>query len=333
MGSDDKRLTLGLFRRHSFGEAMNRSLLRTGGIIAAFIVGYFLPCLHSLEWMIRWMVMLMLFITFLHVRFNRLKIRRQHFYLVAVNLGLALGFWALMQAIGWPLFAVMAFFIAITPTASAAPVIMGFLKGDVEFVLTSLIFSTLLIGALLPFLMPIVIGHSAPGLTLDMGKSILLVLGVPMLTSIMVRRAGSRMQGTIDFLSKIQFPIWVFTLLLIAGSGSHFIRSHTEIDASVFGWMALLAAVICVLSFGIGYLIGRPNLSRECSQSLGQKNTTLTIYLAMTYASPLAGLAVTFYVVFHNLWNAIQIQRQGRRDLLEKSAINKEEEILFSEES
>lgn len=312
---------------------MNRSLLRTGGIIAAFIVGYFLPQLHSLEWMIRWMIMLMLFITFLHVKFNRLKVRRQHVYLIAANLLLAVGSWELMRLIGHPELSVMAFFIAITPTATAAPVIMGFLKGNVEFMVTALITSTLTIGCLLPLLMPAMIGHSAPGLMLDMAQSIVLVLGGPLAAALIVRRSSSLIQKWAGKLSSIQFPIWVFTLLLIAGSGSEFIRRHTEINPSVFLKMAALAFCICIVNFVVGYLLGRPSLKRECSQSLGQKNTTLTIYLAMTYASPLAALAVTFYVVFHNLWNAIQIQMQGRKENLAKKQIEQEEQVVFSEES
>ncbi|HQL21587.1 MAG TPA: hypothetical protein PLY49_07505, partial [Opitutaceae bacterium] len=63
----------------------------------------------------------------------------------------------------------------------------------------------------------------------------------------------------------------------------------------------------------LGYLIGRPDFSREASQALGQKNTTFTIYLALTYANPLVALGPTFYVLWHNLWNSWQLQRASRQ--------------------
>jgi bile acid:Na+ symporter, BASS family len=67
-----------------------------------------------------------------------------------------------------------------------------------------------------------------------------------------------------------------------------------------------------VVNFSLGYLIGGRTFAREASQSLGQKNTTFTIYLALTYASPLIALGPTFYVVWHNLWNSWQLHRAHR---------------------
>lgn len=46
---------------------------------------------------------------------------------------------------------------------------------------------------------------------------------------------------------------------------------------------------------------------------LGQKNTTLTIYLALANANPLVALGPTFYVLWHNGWNTWQLHRYGRR--------------------
>ncbi|MEK7414548.1 MAG: hypothetical protein AAB263_14635, partial [Planctomycetota bacterium] len=51
---------------------------------------------------------------------------------------------------------------------------------------------------------------------------------------------------------------------------------------------------------------------REASQSLGQKNTTLTIWMAATFANPIVALAPTFYVLWHNLVNAAQLAHKGR---------------------
>lgn len=313
---------------------MNKALLRTGGIIASFIVGYCLPGLHLFEGMIRWLIVTMLFITFLKVRFDRLRVRWQHIALIAANLAIALSAWQILVRAGYPLLGVMAFFVGITPTATAAPVIMGFLKGNVEFMVTSLITSTLGIGLLLPLLMSWVTGASEPGVVWDMARSVGIVLGLPLLAALAVRRlyAGGVAKLAVR-LGAVQFPIWILALLLISGSGSHFIRSHGEISSFVFLQMALLSLVICVVNFLLGYWIGRPSLKRECSQSLGQKNTTLTIYLAMAYASPLAALAVTFYVVFHNIWNAVQIHLQGRKDALSARLEEKEEEVVFREGS
>ena len=65
--------------------------------------------------------------------------------------------------------------------------------------------------------------------------------------------------------------------------------------------------MICAASFTIGSFLEKKRLRRESSQSLGQKNTTLTIYLALVYASPLAAMGVISYVLWHNSYNAIQL--------------------------
>jgi BASS family bile acid:Na+ symporter len=59
-------------------------------------------------------------------------------------------------------------------------------------------------------------------------------------------------------------------------------------------------------------VIGGREFPREASQSLGQKNTTFTIYLALAYASPVVALGPTFYVIWHNLWNSWQLHRAPR---------------------
>lgn len=284
--------------------------------------------------MIRWIIVLMLFTTFLKVNFKELRPRRKHLYLIAANVGLAMGLWAIFKLIHLDEYATMAFFIAITPTATAAPVIMGFLKGNVEFMLTSLITSTLGIGILMPLLIPISIGHSAPGLTAHIAGSLAIVLLLPLALATILRNIHFPTATKVALtLGKYQFPLWVANLTLVSASGSAFIRSHDEITGRIFLVIAVLAAGICFLNFFLGYQIGRPDLKRECSQSLGQKNTALTIYLALTYATPLAALSVTFYVVCHNTWNAIQIQRQGRKDSLSKDLIEKEVDITYKNET
>ena len=67
------------------------------------------------------------------------------------------------------------------------------------------------------------------------------------------------------------------------------------------------------MNFTVGGLLVPKRYRREGSQTLGQKNNMLTIYLAMTFASPLAALGPTFYVVFHNLWNVWQLFVFDRR--------------------
>jgi len=70
---------------------------------------------------------------------------------------------------------------------------------------------------------------------------------------------------------------------------------------------------VCILNFFTGWLIGPRRCKLESSQLLGQKNTSFTIYLAITFASPVAALGPLFYILWHNSWNAIQMFQFEKR--------------------
>ena len=101
-------------------------------------------------------------------------------------------------------------------------------------------------------------------------------------------------------------------LFLTASSASAYIR-RTSVSPLILLEIAGLSAGICAVNFTLGYFLGGRGLRRESSQSLGQKNTMFTLSLAMTFSGPLAALGPTFYVLWHNLWNALQLFLHDRR--------------------
>ncbi len=295
---------------------MASALIRTLAIILAFVAGYFLPSLSTLSWLIRWLIVGMLFITFLGVRLGKLKPERRHWMIVLVTFVMGLVPFFVLKVLGFEEIAIAAFFVGIAPTATAAPVIMGFLKGNVEFVLTSLIVANASICALMPLLLPLVVGQGGVEIYGQVAGSIGFVMIVPFVLAMAVRRWKRRAILWPRKLKDVSFGAWVACLVLIAAHASDDIQNRTELSHSILLWIGILSFCICALNFGIGYLLGGPDMRRECSQSLGQKNTTLTIFLAMVYApSPIASLGPTFYVLWHNLWNAWQLNRAGRKNM------------------
>ena len=73
--------------------------------------------------------------------------------------------------------------------------------------------------------------------------------------------------------------------------------------------IALVSFLLCAVNFTLGKMLGGKEFSRESSQTLGQKNTTLTIFLALSFGTPESALGPVFYVLWHNLWNAFQMFR------------------------
>lgn len=292
---------------------MNNGFLRTAAIITAILLGAAVPSAHVLAGAIRWLVMTMLFLVFLQTRFSRESFHRSHLVLLAANLGVGFAGWGLGWLIGGRDIALATFFAGITPTATAAPVIVSFLGGRVDYVIGAFLLTNLSIAALLPLLLPLVLGSATPDAFAAVAGSVGLVVFLPMGAAWLVRRLNPGATRWPGRLRNLSFGLWVTAMFLITANASFFIRAHPEVPRTILAEIAGASLLVCAGNFALGRLIGGRDLRREASQSLGQKNTTFTIYLALTYASPLVALGPTCYVVWHNLWNSWQLHRAARR--------------------
>ena len=72
---------------------MKPGLARTASILTAIVLGALLPQAHAAAWLIRWLVIWMLFVVFLQTRLSRDALDRSHGWLLAANF--AIGF------VGW----------------------------------------------------------------------------------------------------------------------------------------------------------------------------------------------------------------------------------------
>ncbi|MFT3784350.1 MAG: hypothetical protein QM790_20260 [Nibricoccus sp.] len=293
---------------------MKPGFLRTAALLASFVVGAFLPQATAAAWLIRWLIMAMLFLVFLQTRMSRDALNKSHGWLLAANI--AMGFVGL--GVGWLVggrdVAMAGFFCGITPTATAAPVIVSFLGGQVEYVVATFLLTNLVISALLPVLMPLVLGTTAPQLFADVAGSVSLIVFGPMVLAWLVRQVHPASTGWPKKLRNVSFGMWVLALLLITARVSAFLRQHTELPRTLLLEIAGVSVAICAANFALGRVIGGRRFAREGSQALGQKNTTFTIYLALAYANPLVAFGPTCYVLWHNLWNSWQLHRHSQRE-------------------
>ena len=79
--------------------------------------------------------------------------------------------------------------------------------------------------------------------------------------------------------------------------------------------IALFALLVCLLQFLAGKLLGRKyGQTIAGGQGLGQKNTVLAIWMALTYLNPLASIGPASYVVWQNCFNSMQLWIKERRD-------------------
>ena len=284
---------------------------RTIAILAAITLGALIPQAHLGAWLIRWLVIGMLFVVFLQTRVSRDALHRSHAVLLAANLAIGAAAWTLGWLIGGRDLALAAFFCGITPTATAAPVITGFLGGRVAYVVAALMLSNLVIAALLPVILPFVLGHPTPEAFTQVGTSVATVMFAPLALASLVRKIHPPAALWPKRLGNVTFGAWVTAIFLITANASHFFHTQSGLPRTILIEIGGLSLLTCVVSFALGRVIGGREFPAEASQSLGQKNTTFTIYLAMTYANPLVALGPTFYVLWHNLWNSWQLHRHA----------------------
>lgn len=287
-------------------------LARTFAILLAIALGAALPQAHVLAGAIRWLVVAMLFLVFLQTRVARGAFHRSHLVLLGANIALGYGAWGLGWLVGGREVALAAFFVGITPTAIAAPVIISFLHGRVDYVVAAFLLTNVLIAALLPVLLPVVLGRATPEVFAAVLVSVGIVVFAPMAAAWLVRAIHPGAAGWPARLRNFSFGLWVTTLFLITANASDFVRQQVGLPRHVLLQIGATTLVVCIVNFAVGRWIGGREFAREASQSLGQKNTTFTIYLALAYASPLVALGPTSYVIWHNLWNSWQLHRAAR---------------------
>ena len=277
------------------------------------ILGALLPSAHVLSWAIRWLVMAMLFLVFLETRPSRAAFRRSHGVLLLANLGIGFAAWGLGWIVGGREVALAAFFAGITPTAIAAPAIVSFLRGRVDYVVAAFFLTNVVVALLLPVILPLVLGRPTPDAFVQVLRSVGMIVFVPLALGLLVRAIHAPAAAWPARGRNLSFGLWVVAIFLITANASDFVRQQTSAPHLVIAQIAGTSLLVCITGFALGQLIGGRDFAREASQSLGQKNTTFTIYLALTYASPLVALGPTCYVVWHNLWNSWQLHRAGRR--------------------
>ncbi|MBQ1455948.1 MAG: hypothetical protein IIZ25_08900 [Thermoguttaceae bacterium] len=275
--------------------------------VAAFAVGLLCPPLQVLSPTIPWFVRFMLLVVFLGIDPKAMRPCLSHLALLAFNVGVPLLLWKLFALAGRSDYGLIAFFTAVAPTATAAPVVIGFLGRKVEYVTTALLITTVGTAAALVPIIPIVVDRPAQGLLLDVAARVSGTIFLPLFLALVIRVFFPKSKALPNKLRKVVFASWLCVLAIILSGASNCLRGEGSI--SILPAAALISLGICVINFVGGFYLGEKNNRREASQALGQKNTSVTVWLAMTYADPITALGPTLYVLWHNGYNAWQMSR------------------------
>ncbi|MFA6506257.1 MAG: hypothetical protein WCT14_09175 [Treponemataceae bacterium] len=284
---------------------------QTPALVGSLAIGALLPRLHVLSFLVRYMMMAMLFLAFLNLKTENIRFRRSHFLLLLVSPLTAIVAYACLKPFNTD-WAIAAFLVAMTPTATSAPVITGLLGGDpayaVLMVLLSSLVQPLIISAVLPFLGD---GRSVHGV-MDLIIPLFTTLMIPFFAALALRKTIPSLNDRIKKYPMITFVLWIVALSIVSATASDFIFRYQAPLGNIIG-LGLVSLGLCTLNFTLGRLIGGKEYPLEASQALGQKNTVFSIWVAMNFANPMVTLGPTFYILWHNLWNAGQIHLYNMR--------------------
>ena len=288
---------------------MNSLFKLYGKVLALFcmmILGGLLPQFHALSVLIQYILMAMLFLSFLDIDFKPASFQKSMLWVLCANVLLAfIAYWVL-AAFDLTL-ALTAFITAIAPTAIAAPVMISFIEGRVEYVIAAVLLTNVSAAFVVPLTLPWLLGSTVQVSVWQVLQPVLLVMFLPLILARLVSYLPSGLQSWIRNGKRYSFPLWLFNLFIISSKTADFIRNEHSGSLAPLFKIALISLVICILSFSLGALIGGRAHWQEASQSLGQKNNSFVIWIALTFINPLVAMGPTFYILYHNLYNSWQI--------------------------
>jgi BASS family bile acid:Na+ symporter len=263
-----------------------------------------------------YLIFVMLLITFCRVKFENVRITKFSWSLLAVQvLGALMCYFAIL-----PFDEVIAqgvFICIFCPTATAAPVITGMLGGDIVRLITYSLISNTVVAILSPFLFAMMsqADISIISSTIIIAERVVPLIIAPLIVAMILRRVTPRVHKVIAEHQSLSFYIWALSLFIVVGRAVSFILKEPAGCIPQMIALALFSLVACLAQFGIGRRIGRACGDKVAgTQGLGQKNTVLAIWMALTYLHPLSSVAPAAYVAWQNTINSLQLYFKAKRD-------------------
>jgi BASS family bile acid:Na+ symporter len=294
------------------------SFLTTQGkglsLLFTMLIGALVPKAHAFSFLIQYLLMVMLFFAFLDIEFNPRTLKKSVLGVLLANIAVSFFSYVILVQFDITL-ALAAFMTAIAPTAIAAPVIISFIEREVEYVIAAVVLTNIASALIVPIALPSLLGTTIQISVWEVLQPVLVVMFVPLILSRFVSRLPSGTQNLIRKGKPFSFPIWLVNLFIISANASDFLRNRNTDSVSTLVLIALVSLIICIVNFGVGAILGGRSHWQEASQSLGQKNLSFVIWIALTFINPLVAMGPMFYIVYHHLynsWSIYQFEKQRR---------------------
>lgn len=268
----------------------------------------------SIAFLTPYLLFFMLLVSFCKLDIRSLRITPMYAWMLAVQF---VGAWAIYFAVSVfdPVVAQGAFICMFCPTATSAPVVAAMLGGNLSLLVGYSLLCNMLVALTAPlFFSLIAVGGELPFVdsVMIICKQVLPLLLLPLLLAVLMQRYLPRLHQAVRSRPAISFYLWVVALFIVVGKSVSFVLLQPLSSLPQEIALAVLALLCCVAQFVVGRKIGARYGDRVSgAQGLGQKNTVLAIWMALTYLHPIASIAPASYVIWQNIINSGQIMRHN----------------------
>lgn len=274
----------------------------------AILLGILLPQAHVLSPALPFMIGLMMFLSFVG------KVPpQQHGYTFKIEVKAFLES-LVMLAVLW---GIVEFFqlprevllggaiICLCPPANAAPAMAKVLGGNPVLALKIFLSGNVIACFSIPLIYGYLTGADASfaEVAMKIFNSIQPIISIPLAIALGLRAFYPELADKAVRFQKYTLLVWTISVFLILAKASYDIREmgFAELwNSGKLSMLALVALILCIVQFTVGWFSDKKH-PIESSQSMGQKNTTLVIWISSLYAGPVAAIAPTCYVIWQNL--------------------------------
>jgi bile acid:Na+ symporter, BASS family len=288
--------------------------MKTIFLILAITLGILVPYGYEYVFLIRYLLIIMLFFSFLDIRIEKGIVKKNHFVILLVIISVSIAVYLIINPFN-SILAQSAFIAAIAPTAIGAPVVTSLKKGNVGFVVFSLVLNNIVIALLIPFLLPLLVSGNT---NISIGKvlfPIVVTISVPFVAAQLIKHILPKIWKKLFGWKDSSFYILMATIYIAISDASNYIRSELITSYEIIFLIALVSVFLCVLFFTLGWFIGGKEFSAEASQALGQKNNAFTIWVSLSFISPAATLGPVFYVLAQNIYISWDLYRHSLKNV------------------
>ena len=263
------------------------------------------------------LIFAMLLVPYCRISLRELRIERLHIWLIAIQIIGSLAVYGVLLLFD-PLIAEGTLICILAPTATAAAVITFMLGGSLTTLATYSLLSNMTVALLSPIIFSFIGIHTDIPFTesfFTICRQMIPLLIFPFITAIALRYLLPRVHYMLSKSQSLSFYLWAVSLTIVMGRTAAFIIDQGAENIKEELLIALFSLIVCSAQFAIGKIIGqRYNERIAGGQALGQKNTVLAIWMALTYVHPIASIGPAAYVVWQKCINSWQLWKKNKQD-------------------